>query len=71
MIYLHENKSKIDKKNCINSLKNIGQNWKNLTKKERAFYIKKEEEDKKRYKNELMEYLKNKDKIENKKIIKK
>ena len=73
MIYLHENKNKIDKKNCITSLKNIGELWKKLNEKERDIYIKKSEEDKKRYKNELMEYLKKKDlkeKNDNKKLIK-
>ena len=73
MIYLHENKNKIDKRNCITSLKNIGELWKNLNEKERNMYNKKSEEDKKRYKNELVEYLKKKDLIEkneNKKLIK-
>ena len=68
MIYLHENKNKIDKKNCIISLKKIGELWKNLNEKERDIYNKKSEEDKKRYKNELMEYLKKQD---SKKIKKK
>ena len=63
MIYLHENKNKIDKNNCIVSLRNLGQIWKKLGEKEKNKYIKKSEEDKIRYKNELMEYLKKKDKI--------
>ena len=64
MIYLHENKNKIAKDNCIESLKNLGENWKKLNKKEKDIYIKKSEEDKIRYKNELMDYLKKKDTIE-------
>ena len=63
MIYLQENKSKVDKKNCIESLKVLGQNWKNLSKIEKDIYIKKSENDKERYNKELMDYLKNKDKI--------
>ena len=63
MIYLHENKNKIDKNNCIVSLRNLGQIWKKLGEKEKNKYIKKSEEDKIRYKNELMAYLKKKDKI--------
>ena len=63
MIYLQENKNKVDKKNCIESLKNLGQNWKKLDQKEKDIYIKKSETDKHRYKKELMDYLKNKDKI--------
>ena len=70
MIYLHENKNKINKDNCIESLRSIGQKWKDLTDKERDLYIKKSEEDKKRYKIELVEYLKNKDIIEKKDIKK-
>ena len=73
MIYLHENKNKIDKNNCIISLKNIGELWKKLNEKERNIYVKKSEEDKKRYKNELVDYLKKKDLIEkneSKKLIK-
>ena len=69
MIYLHENKNKIDKNNCIKSLKNLGENWKNLKEKERNVYIKKSEEDKIRYKNELIDYLKKKDINEKKKSI--
>ena len=63
MIYLQENKTKVDKKNCIESLKVLGQNWKNLSKIEKDIYIKKSENDKERYNKELMDYLKNKDKI--------
>ena len=63
MIYLQENKNKVDKKNCIESLKVLGQNWKNLSKIEKDIYIKKSENDKERYNKELMDYLKNKDKI--------
>ena len=63
MIYLQENKSKVDKKNCIESLKVLGQSWKNLSKIEKDIYIKKSENDKERYNKELMDYLKNKDKI--------
>ena len=48
MIYLHENKDKIDKNNCIYSLKNIGVLWKDISNKEKEIYIKKEEENKKR-----------------------
>ena len=73
MIYLHENKNKIDKNNCITSLKNIGELWKELNEKERNIYVKKSEEDKIRYKNELVDYLKKKDLIEkneSKKLIK-
>ena len=69
MIYLHENKNKIDKNNCIKSLKNLGENWKKLNEKERNVYIKKSEEDKIRYKNELIDYLKQKDINEKKKSI--
>ena len=64
MIYLHENKNKIDKKNCIMSLKNIGKLWKKLSEDEKNIYLLKSEEDKKRYKDELIEYLKKKDSIE-------
>ena len=73
MIYLHENKNKIDKNNCIVSLRNLGQIWKKLGEKEKNKYIKKSEEDKIRYKNELVDYLKKKDLIEkneSKKLIK-
>ena len=72
MIYLHENKNKIDKKNCIMSLKNIGKLWKKLSEDEKNIYLQKSEEDKKRYKDELIEYLKKKDSIEkneNRKIM--
>ena len=65
MIYLHENKNKIDKNDCILSLKKIGEKWKNISNKIKYIYIKKAEEDKERYKNELIEFLKNKNKIEN------
>ena len=41
MIYLHENKNKIDKKNCIMSLKNIGKLWKKLSEDEKQEYVKK------------------------------
>ena len=71
MIFLHENKNKIDKNNCIVSLKNIGKLWKKLNEDEKNIYIQKSEEDKKRYKDELVEYLKKKDiieKNENKKL---
>ena len=71
MIFLHENKNKIDKNNCIVSLKNIGKLWKTLNEDEKNIYIQKSEEDKKRYKDELVEYLKKKDiieKNENKKL---
>ena len=72
MIYLHENKNKIDKKNCIMSLKNIGKLWKKLSEDEKNIYLRKSEEDKKRYKDELIEYLKKKDSLEkneNRKIM--
>ena len=62
MIYLHENKNKVDKNNCILSLKKIGESWRNISNVEKDIYIKKAEEDKERYKNELLEYIKNKDK---------
>ena len=35
MIYLHENKNKIDKNNSITSLRNLGQIWKKLGEKEK------------------------------------
>ena len=63
MIYLHENKNKVDKKNSIESLRDLGQKWKSLNEQEKDIYIKKSENDKQRYNNELMDYLKNKDKI--------
>ena len=63
MIYLHENKNKVDKKNSIESLRDLGQKWKSLNEQEKNIYIKKSENDKQRYNNELMDYLKNKDKI--------
>ena len=64
MIYLHENKEKIDKNNCVKSLKSIGEMWKNISNKEKEIYIKKAEDDKERYKKELFEYIKKKDKIQ-------
>ena len=70
MIYLHENKKNIDKKNCISSLKKIGEIWKNLSEKEKGIYIRKAEDDKERYKKDLFEYFKNKDKNRKNKIIK-
>ena len=66
MIYLHENKEKIDKNNCVKSLKNIGEMWKSISNKEKEIYIKKAEDDKERYKKELFEYIKIKDKIQKK-----
>ena len=67
MIYLQENKSKVDKKNCIESLKDLGQQWKKLNKQEKDLYIRKSENDKQRYKKDLMDYLKKKDKIDKRK----
>ena len=71
MIYLHENKNKVDKKNCIESLKDLGQKWKKLNKQEKDIYIKKSENDKQRYKKDLMDYLKKKDKIDKRKKLNK
>ena len=58
MIYLHENKEKIDKSNSVTSLKLIGSTWKNMSKNKKQIYIDKSEKDKERYKLELLEYMK-------------
>ena len=64
MIYLHENKNKIDKNNCILSLKKIGEKWKNISDKVKCIYVQKAKDDKERYKIELIQYLKNKNRNE-------
>ena len=63
MFFLKENKDKIDKTNCILSLKKIGELWKDMKEDEKEEYLQKAKEDEKRYQDELFEYLKNKDKI--------
>ena len=66
MIYLHESKDKIDKNNCILSLKKIGEKWRNISNVKKEIYINKANEDKIRYKNELIEYMKKRDKFDKK-----
>ena len=63
MLYLRDNKDRIDKDNCIESLKKIGELWKSMTNDEKEEYIQKSKDDEVRYQKELFEYLKNKDKI--------
>ena len=63
MLYLRDNKDKIDKDNCIESLKKIGKIWKDMEKDEKEEYIQKAKDDEVRYQKELFEYLKNKDKF--------
>ena len=70
MLYLRENKDKVDKDNCIESLKKIGELWKSIANDEKEEYIQKAKDDEVRYQKELFEFLKNKDKIK-KKIKKK
>ena len=53
MLFLHENKDKIDKHNSVESLKNIAKIWKEMDYKNKQIYFEKAQEDKKRYKNEL------------------
>ena len=63
MLYLRDNKDRIDKDNCIESLKKIGELWKSMTNDEKEEYIQKSKDDEVRYQKELFEYLKKKDKI--------
>lgn len=58
MIYLHENKKKIDKSNSVPSLKSLGSTWKNMSKYKKQIYMNKSEKDKERYKQELLIYMK-------------
>ena len=64
MIYLHDNKDKIDKHNSVESLKIIAKTWKEMDYKDKKIYFEKAQEDKERYKNELI--LKIKNEIKNK-----
>ena len=45
MIFLHEKKEEIDKANVVKSLKEIGQEWKNLPNIMKQYYKEKENED--------------------------
>ena len=54
MLFLHENKDKIDKHNSVESLKNIAKIWKEMDYKNKQIYFEKAQEDKKRYKNEII-----------------
>ena len=60
MLYLRDNKDRIDKDNCIESLKKIGELWKSMTNDEKEEYIQKSKDDEVRYQKELFEYLKKK-----------
>ena len=71
MLYLRDNKDRIDKDNCIESLKKIGELWKSMTNDEKEEYIQKSKDDEVRYQKELFEYLKNEDKIKKNIKIKK
>ena len=71
MLYLQDNKDKIDKDNCIESLKKIGELWKSMTMDEKEEYLQKSKKDEERYQEELFEYLKNKDKMKKNIKIKK
>ena len=56
MIFLHEKKEEIDKENVVKSLKEIGQEWKNLPNIVKQYYKEKENEDKLRYQKEYSIY---------------
>ena len=59
MIFLHENKAKIDKHNSVESLKNIAKIWKEMDNKNKKSYFEKAQKDKERYKNELILKIRN------------
>ena len=56
MIFLHEKKEEIDKENVVKSLKEIGQEWKNLPNIVKQYYKEKEKEDKLMYQKEYSTY---------------
>ena len=59
MIFLHENKDKIDKHNSVESLKKIAKIWKEMDNKNKNIYFEKAQKDKERYKNELILKIRN------------
>ena len=59
MIFLHENKAKIDKHNSVESLKNIAKIWKEMDNKNKKIYFEKAQKDKERYKKELILKIRN------------
>ena len=59
MFYLQLNKNIINFQNSNKIIKELSKKWNNMNLKDKEIYIKKESDDKKRYKKEYLEYFNN------------